>query len=118
MYVTVRSQNYIQCQGSTGHSRLETKTRIYWVYLLLVLCVMYYLVMPKSDTFTSLFFETRQFLAACRREKKIGGKVENIIKNNLKIYMLFIHIYLFKGWYFFINRCVLAPPAGGTFQAT
>lgn len=27
-----------------------------------------YLVIPKSDTFTSLFFETRQFLAACRRK--------------------------------------------------
>lgn len=28
-----------------------------------------YLVMPKSDTFTSLLFETRQFLAACRRNR-------------------------------------------------
>lgn len=26
----------------------------------------HYLVIPKSDTFTSLFLETRQFLAACR----------------------------------------------------
>lgn len=31
-----------------------------------------YLVMPKSDTFTSLFFETRQFLAAYRGKRKRG----------------------------------------------
>lgn len=29
-----------------------------------------YLVMPKSETFTSLFFETRQFLAACARTEE------------------------------------------------
>lgn len=32
-----------------------------------------YLVIPKSDTFTSLFFETRQFLAACRSKRKEEG---------------------------------------------
>lgn len=30
-----------------------------------------YLVMPKSDTLTSLLCDTRQFLAACRRETLI-----------------------------------------------
>lgn len=55
--------------------RVDTDHKL-WLTVTLMLCnnlknwsSRTYLVIPKSDTFTSLFFETRQFLAAFGRKK-------------------------------------------------
>lgn len=65
------SSTNLECEECTHHyatvwlhsddcSTLKNKT------MKRVASARHYLVIPKSDTFTSLFLETRQFLAACR----------------------------------------------------